>query len=100
MDVNTSYNYLISYLEELLDLYAPYKTNVIMPTKKKLVPWMTKAFIKSSKKYRKLYIKSTKSLESKNKYIKYRNVLNRLKQIMKEYFHNKISSSKGDSGRP
>ena len=47
MKVNTSNNYLISYLEELLDLYGPYKTNVFKPTKKSLVPWMTKASIKS-----------------------------------------------------
>ena len=50
MDVNTSYNYLISSLEELLDLYASYKIKVIKPTKKKFVPWKTKALIKSSKK--------------------------------------------------
>ena len=100
MDVNMSYNYLISYLEELLDLYAQCKTNVIKLTKKKLEPWMTKALIKSSKKYRKLYIKSTNSLECKNKYIKCMNVLYRLKQIRKkECFHNKISSFKGDSKR-
>ena len=49
VDVNTSYNYLISYLEELLDLYAPYKTNIIKPTKKNLVPWVTKALMKRSK---------------------------------------------------
>ena len=59
MDVNTSYNYLILYLEVLLELYAPYKTNVIKPTKKTLVSWMTKALIKSNKKCRKSYIKST-----------------------------------------
>ena len=45
MDQNNSYNYLITYLEEILDLYAPYKVNIIRPTKKTLVPWMTKALI-------------------------------------------------------
>ena len=34
---NTSYNYLISYCEELLDMYAPYEANVIKPTKKNSV---------------------------------------------------------------
>ena len=38
MNVDTSYNYLISYLEELLNLYTQYKVNVVRPTKKKLVP--------------------------------------------------------------
>ena len=41
MEVNTSFNYLISYLEELLDLYVPYKINVIRPTKKNLVPYQS-----------------------------------------------------------
>ena len=36
MDINTPYNYLITHLEELLDLYALYKTNVIKPSKKNL----------------------------------------------------------------
>ena len=39
----------ISYLEELLDLYAPYKTNVIKSTKNNLVPCMTKLLINISK---------------------------------------------------
>ena len=47
-----------------------YKTNVIKPTKKNFVAWMTKALIKSSRKCRKLYIKSTNNLESKNKFYK------------------------------
>ena len=55
MDVNTSYNYLISHLEKLLDLYAPYKTKVIKPTKKNSVPLITKALIKINKKCQNLY---------------------------------------------
>ena len=62
MDVNISYNYLISYLEKLLDLYVPYRTNAIKPTKKNILPWITKALIKNSRKCRKLYNKSTNSL--------------------------------------
>ena len=69
IDTNTSYNFFISYLEELLNLYVPYKTNVIRPTKTNLVLWMTKALIKSSKKCKKFYIKSTNNLECKTKYI-------------------------------
>ena len=100
MDVYTSYSYLISYLEELLDFYAASKINIIRSTKKNLVLWMTRALFQCNRKCRKLYIKSSNSLESKNMYFKYRNVLNRLKQIRKkEYFHNKITSFKGDSNQ-
>ena len=60
LHVNISYIYLISYFEELLDLYAPYKVKIIRPAKKKLVPWMIKALVESSRKWRNLYIKSTK----------------------------------------
>ena len=44
-----------------------------------------------------MYIKSTNSLECNSRNLKYRYVLNRLKQIRKEYFHNKIISFKGVS---
>ena len=97
MGVNTSYNYLKSHLEELLAFYVWYNVNVIRPTKKNVVPWMIKSLIKSSTKCRKLHIISTSSLECRNKDIKYRNVLTRLKEIWKrEYYNNTITSFKGD----
>ena len=49
MDIHTSYNYLIAYLEELLDFYSQSKIKVIKAKKKNLVLWITKTLIKNEK---------------------------------------------------
>ena len=75
MGVNTSYNYFIPYLEDLLHLHAPTEIEVIRPMKKNALPWIPNALIKSSRKCRNLYIKLNNSLECKNEYIQYKYAL-------------------------
>ena len=82
----------------IVSFVCPIQSKQLCLKKKKLMPWIGKALIESRRKCRILYIKATNSLECKNKCIKCGNIINRLKQIReKEYFHNKVTSFKGDS---
>ena len=100
MDVDSAYNHLIQIITNIIDQHAPFRQITINPKKSILTPWMTPAFLQSSKTFDKLYrkqLKHPRHHDSHLKYIKYRTLFNKLKRTSKElYYANLFEKYKGD----
>ncbi len=85
---------------DALELYAPEK-EVVIPAKQVIREnWMTKGFKKSSNTCNKLYQKSIgkdKDHQTSQKYIKYRNLFNKIKKhVKRQYYADELMKYKDD----
>lgn len=97
-NVTDMYTKFILALHESLDRVAPLKKLVISGNNKLRVPWMTVNLLKCSNKCKRLYKKSQQEGgAAKERFLKYRNMLNKLKSVAKrEYYTREIHSYKGN----
>jgi len=100
METNTAHNYFITKFNEIIDQIAPEKEIII---KNKYTPkekWFTKGLLKSSRNKDKLYRKSInkpKTDETHIKYVKYRNLFNKIKRSTKaKYYNDVLEENKND----
>ena len=104
LTTNMVYESFNKKLIEIMDKHAPLKTHMV--TNKNILreEWVSCSLIKCSKKCYKFYkdaIGKQKDVPKSQKYIQYRNILNKLKKIEKRnYYVNKITVVKGDTKKP
>ena len=101
LDINNAFNFFTEQLNYIIASYAPEKTVNI---KSKYVirnVWMTTGLMKSSLTSNKLYrkcVSKPKTHPAHIRYVKYRNIYNKLKQIAKTtYYANQLNTFKNDS---
>ena len=90
LPVEEAYNAFSSKLQTIINSCAPQKTVNLRSKKIKHNPWMTKGLIKSCLKLNKLYIKKLKCPKEHpytKKYIKYRNIYNKVKRLAKKLYY-------------
>ena len=92
MNVDDSYNYLVTAILDMLNLYAPVRTKKVSNINSFTEPWMTVKFLKYNRKCKKLcaQAKNSKSKDDINKYKEYRRSVNVLKRHDKKAFYCKL----------
>jgi len=100
LPINNAFESFTNILLKTLDTFAPLK-DVTIPHKNIIRdPWITPALLVSSKKRTKLYkqcILKDKSDELYCKYVKYRNVFNKMKRLSKsQYYSNLLRKYRDD----
>ncbi len=98
-DANSAYNYFINTFQRIYDECFPLVSRHPSKYMDKRNAWLTTALLVSIKRKDKLYKKylTTKTDHHKNKYCKYRNVLNKLlRYAKKSYYTELINHSKSD----
>ena len=93
MTTDEGYDYFIKQLSYALDVYAPEKTVNIPPKNIIRDPWVTSGLLKSARTRDKMYKKcigENKSETNWNKFIKYRNLFNKTKRLIKESYYKQL----------
>ena len=93
-----NFNKFCSIVNSIMDEVSPEKTIIISHKCKYVEPWMTQGIELASKKKLELYKKSISrngSMEDVQKYRKYRNEYNRLKQMVQKAYYATKSKSLG-----
>ena len=93
LDTNTAYNYFIEVIKNVIDQFAPEKTLKVRGSKLKREPWITKGLLKSSHTRDRLHKKCrglSKDHSKYIKYVKYRNLFNRIKRKAKQDHYYKL----------
>ena len=99
MEVNDSYKYLSDAIQTALDEYAPLKKVKINPDERFHEPWLSVTIKRCNQKSRKLCNRAKMSglKADQQKYVVYRNVLNRIKQYEKRKFYADLFKKIGKS---
>ncbi len=91
LSAEEGYNVFSSHLQDVMNTEAPLKTITLSPKSLKQEPWITKGILKSSNTLNKLYKKTLiKPIHNNaaSKYIKFRNMYNKIKRTAKKTYYN------------